>query len=95
MMIMGNNFKKNIMAYIYNNKKLERIIQIQQRKKKMFQGVDDLKKEVAHWQRAQASLLRGTFDQTYETRESMNNNTKTPLLQGTGAAKIDDNERQA
>ena len=49
MMIMGNNFKKNIMAYIYNNQKLERIIQIQQRKKKMFQGVDDLKKEVAHW----------------------------------------------
>ena len=61
-MNMGNNYKKHIMAYIYNNQKLEAIIQVQQKKKLMYKKLDELKAEVVLFQRQQQSLLRGFFN---------------------------------
>jgi len=41
-MNMGVNYKKIIMTYIYNNKKLEEIIQLQQKKKLMYKKLEGL-----------------------------------------------------
>lgn len=71
------------MSFVYNNKKLEQIIKVQQRKKQMYKELDELKSEVAVYQRQQNSLLRGTFDPrpTRETEESAGNTHRTRLLQ--------------
>ncbi len=42
LMNMGVNYKKIIMTYIYNNKKLEEIIQLQQKKKLMYKKLEGL-----------------------------------------------------
>lgn len=39
-MNMGKNYKKDIMTFMYNNKKLEKIIQVQQNRKQMIKDVD-------------------------------------------------------
>lgn len=56
-LVMATNFKSEIMAYFYNNKKLEQVILTQQKKVKMYQGVKELKKEVQGWKRAQENVL--------------------------------------
>ena len=54
---MANNYKAEIMAYFYNNKKLEQVITTQQKKVKMYKDVGELKNEVQRWKRAQNNLL--------------------------------------
>ncbi len=54
---MATNYKSEIMAYFYNNKKLEQVIVTQQKKVKMYQGVDELKAEVQRWKRAQDNVI--------------------------------------
>lgn len=54
---MANNFKGEIMAYFYNNKKLEQVILTQQKKVKMYEGIKELKKDVQRWKRAQANVI--------------------------------------
>lgn len=54
---MATNYKSDIMAYFYNNKKLEQVIITQQRKVKMYKDVGELKQEVQSWKRAQDNLL--------------------------------------
>ena len=49
---MASNYKAYIMAYFYNNSKLEKMIQIQQKKKKMYDHVVSLKKDVKQWRDA-------------------------------------------
>ena len=45
-LVMANNYKAEIMAYFYNNKKLEQVITTQQKKVKMYKDVGELKNEV-------------------------------------------------
>jgi hypothetical protein len=54
---MATNYKSDIMAYFYNNKKLEQVIITQQRKVKMYKDVGELKQEVQSWKRAQDNLI--------------------------------------
>ena len=54
---MANNFKAEIMAYFYNNQKLEQVILTQQKKVKMYEGIKELKKDVQRWKRAQANVI--------------------------------------
>jgi len=56
-LVMANNYKAEIMAYFYNNKKLEQVITTQQKKVKMYKDVGELKNEVQRWKRAQNNLL--------------------------------------
>lgn len=51
-LVMATNYKAQIQAYFYNNKKLEKMIQIQQKKKKMYDEVKSLKSEVIEWKNA-------------------------------------------
>ncbi len=67
-LLMANNFKSEIMAYFYNNTKLEKMITIQQKKKKMHDGVDEIAKDVKKWKIAQENVLLGRTNQrNYET----------------------------
>lgn len=56
-LVMAGNYKADIMAYFYNNKKLEQVITTQQKKNKMYKEVNELKNEVQRWKRAQNNLL--------------------------------------
>lgn len=56
-MNMGMNFKRQIISYIYNNKKLEQIIQVQQMKKHMNNQLDELKDEIFVFQKQQSTLI--------------------------------------
>lgn len=47
---IGNHYKKLAMTYRYNNWKLQKIITVQQRKKKMYEGVAELKTKISLWQ---------------------------------------------
>lgn len=62
LMSMGVNFKSMIITYVYNNRKLQDIIQVQQRKKNMRKQLDELQDMVGVYLRQQNSLLKGLFD---------------------------------
>ena len=60
-LVMATNYKGYIQAYFYNNRKLEKMIQIQQKKKKMYDEVSSLRSEVIQWKNAQLYALRSMF----------------------------------
>lgn len=62
-LVMANNYKAFIMTYFYNNRKLEKMIQIQQKKKKMYNGLEELGKDVKKWKRAQDAVVIGNLVQ--------------------------------
>ena len=47
------------MTYRYNNWKLQKIVTVQQRKQKMYEGVAELRVKMAHYMRSQQSLISG------------------------------------
>ena len=85
---IGNHYKRLAITYRYNNWKLQKIITLQQRKKKMYEGVAELKMKIQLWQQQQQTLLRGqAFNGSNATTPSAMNNLKTPLLE-----RIDEEE---
>lgn len=70
LMMMGSNYKRMIITYIYNNKKLQNIIRVQQKKKHMNDQLEELKDEVRVFQRQQKSLLWGLFKRRDEPEDS-------------------------
>jgi hypothetical protein len=50
LMSIGNHYKRMSITFRYNNWKLQKIITLQQRKKKMYEAVAELKMKVAVFQ---------------------------------------------
>jgi hypothetical protein len=58
---LATSYKRMAMTYRYNNWKLQKIVTVQQRKQKMYEGVAELRVKMAHYQRAQQSLISGNI----------------------------------
>lgn len=67
-LVMAKNYKGYIMAYFYNNRKMEKMIQIQQKKTQMYKQVKSLQDEVLKWRQAQLSVFNGFF--SFGTRQN-------------------------
>jgi hypothetical protein len=74
LMTMANNYKANIIKYMYNNKKLEDIIKSQQKTKLMYKDLQKLKDIVLDYQRRTKSLL------AFGNQSYLSDNNTTPLL---------------
>lgn len=59
LLVLAKQYKSMAMTYRYNNWKLQKIVTVQQRKQKMYEGVAELRMKMAHYIRAQQSLIRG------------------------------------
>jgi hypothetical protein len=81
---LATSYKKMAMTYRYNNWKLQKIVTVQQRKQKMYEGVAELRVKMAHFQRAQQSLISGNI--VTKTQGSL----RQPLLE-----KIDEEDHKS
>lgn len=59
LLALAQQYKRMAMTFRYNNWKLQKIVTVQQRKQKMYEGVAELRMKMAHYIRAQQSLIRG------------------------------------
>ena len=56
---LASSYKSLAMTYRYNNWKLQKIVTVQQRKTKMYEGVAELKMKMNHYLKSQQSLIQG------------------------------------
>lgn len=71
LMSLASHYKRWAMTFRFNNWKLQKIITLQQRKKKMYEGVAELKLKVQHYQSQHKSLLKGEYLKKTELRQAL------------------------
>lgn len=71
LMSLATHYKRWALTFRFNNWKLQKIITLQQRKKKMYEGVAELKLKVQHYQAQHKSLLKGDFLKQSNLRKAL------------------------